>query len=369
MEMIPLTKPYIDQEIKDRVLSVLDSGYITEGPVTKELEEKVKAYIGCQHAIAVSSCTTGLELALRTLKIGPGDEVIIPDYTYPATGDVVAITGANIVVVDVNPRTMLIEYDQIEKAITNRTKAIIAVSLFGNPLDYDKLAMIKEKHDLYLVEDAACAIGAKHRSIYAGNFADISVFSFHPRKFITTGEGGMITTNRQSWADFIRSYKKHGISIDNPVLPILFERIGTNYKLSDILSAVGLGQINHIDKLLTKRFKLSESYKELLKNTNNVKIPEVTSEGLHSYQSFCVFVKDVQRVIETMGKAGIQVQIGTYALHKQKAFSKSLSCRFVGEMTGSALAFETCLALPLYHDLTFQQQQYIVENLVATVGN
>jgi dTDP-4-amino-4,6-dideoxygalactose transaminase len=260
---------------------------------------------------------------------------------------------------------MLIEYGQVDKAITNRTKAVIMVSLFGNPLDYDKLIKFKEKHDLYIIEDAACAIGAKYGSIFAGNFADISVFSFHPRKFITTGEGGMITTNHKVWADFARSYKKHGISVNASNSPIEFERIGSNYKLSDILSAVGLGQMDCIEQLLQRRFVLVDNYKDLLKRAKKIAIPEITSKGLHSYQSFCVLVKNARRLIEPMGKIGVQVQIGTYALHQQKAFSNNPSCRFIGEMTGSEITSDTCLALPLYHDLTFQEQQYVVENLIA----
>jgi len=146
---IPLIKPFIPPEAKDKVWEVLESGYLTEGPVTAEFEKSVKDHIGCKHALAVTSCTTGLEIALKALGIGPGDEVIVPDYTYPATADAVALVGATIVIVDVSPRTMLMDYDALAAAVTQRTRALIPVSIFGNPLDHDKLTAIKEKHSLY----------------------------------------------------------------------------------------------------------------------------------------------------------------------------------------------------------------------------
>jgi len=149
---IPLIKPYITQELKDKVCEVLESGYLTEGPVTEEFENAIRKYIGCKHAIAVTSCTTGLEIALRAINIGPGDEVIVPDYTYPATADVVSIVGATAVIVDVSPQTMLIDYDALEAAITPKTKAVIPVSIFGNPLDWDRLNNIKVKYGIYIIK-------------------------------------------------------------------------------------------------------------------------------------------------------------------------------------------------------------------------
>ena len=163
MKKIPLIKPYITEKITAKVCEVLDSGYLTEGKVTKEFEEKVKEYVGCQYALAVCNCTLGLEMGLRAMGIGSGDEVIVPDYTYPATASAVGIVGANIVIVDVDRETMLIDFDALEHAITPRTKAIIPVSIFGNPLNYSRLDNIKEKHNLYILEDAACSIGAKYK--------------------------------------------------------------------------------------------------------------------------------------------------------------------------------------------------------------
>ena len=333
---IPLIKPYIDQEIKDRVLDVLDSGYLTEGPVTREFERKFSEYIMCKHAIAVTSCTTGLEMALRVLNIGTGDEVIVPDYTYPATASVVPIVGATAVIVDVCKGSMLIDYDALEKAITKKTKAIIPVSAFGNPLDYDRLNAIKDKYGLFIIEDAAPSLGAEFKNIMVGNLADITVFSFHPRKFITTGEGGMITTNNDSWAEWMLSYKHFGMNMSGTTREgIQFEIIGTNYKLSNILAAVGLGQLNKIDILLSKRKQLAVNYLKLLEDVDKIELPITTNHGVHSYQSFIVYHHNRDTIMNRMRGDGIEIQIGTYALHMHKAFNNHPLVRLEGVMDNS----------------------------------
>ena len=367
MKKIPLTKPYIPPEVKDRVLQVLDSGYLTEGLVTKEFENSVKDYIGCEHALAVSNCTVGLEIALRTLGIGQGDEVIVPDYTYPATAAVVGIVGATIVLVDVDPETMLIDYRAIEAAVTERTKVIIPVSLFGNPLDYDRLGNMKKKYNLYLIEDAACAIGAQYDGDFVGNLADISVFSFHPRKFITTGEGGMITTNNSGWAAWMESYKHFGMSSASPRSEIHFERIGTNYKLSDVHAAIGLVQMRQIASLLEKRTQLANRYNELLSNQPNVSIPKITPKGIHSWQSFCIFTPNRDQVIQKLAAINIETQIGTYALHMHHAYSRNPNCRIFGDLSGSQYAFDSCLTLPLYQDMTPDQQEFVAKELLHLI--
>lgn len=368
MKKIPLIKPYITQEVKDKVCEVLDSGYLTEGPVTKELEDGFKDYIGCKYAHAVCNCTVGMEIALRVLGIGPGDEVIVPDYTYPATADVVAIVGAKIVIVDVSRETMLIDYDRIEEAVTDRTKAIIPVSGFGNPLDYERLNEVKQKYGLYIIEDAACSIGAEYKGLRVGNHADISVFSLHPRKFITTGEGGIITTNSIEWADWMLSYKHFGMGVSKSRLTTNFDRIGSNYKMSNILAAVGLVQMQHIDELLNRRLELAQNYIDLLNGHEKVIIPKTTDHGKHSRQSFCIYIDERDEVMKKMREMGIEVQIGTYALHMHPAFEPSEYCRVNGEMNGSKFAFEHCLTLPLYHELTFDDQKDVIKQLLKLLA-
>ena len=367
MHNIPLIKPYISGEIKKKVLDVLDSGYLTEGPVTHEFEDAMKAYIGCSHAVAVCNCTVGLELGLRVMGVGPGDEVIIPDYTYPATGDVVTIVGANTVIVDIDPDTGLMDYDALEEAITSNTKVIIPVSLFGNPLDYDRLSVIKKKYDIYILEDAACSIGAKYDGVSVGNLADMSVFSLHPRKFITTGEGGVVTTNCTSWFDWINSYKHFGMAENSTRAGTQFVRIGTNYKLSNIQAAIGLVQARHIKMLLKKRKELSGRYLELLMDVEGIRIPKTTPKGDHSWQSFVVCVENRDRIIAALKEKGIESQIGSYSLHMHKAFYENPQCRIFGDMSGSTYAFEHYLCLPLYHDMTDDIQDYVVQALAKVL--
>ena len=368
LRKIPLIRPVITQEVKDKVCQVLDSGYLTEGPVTKEFEESVKTYLGCRHVLAVCNCTVGLEMALRVLKIGPGDEVIVPDYTYPATASVVRIVGASIVMVDVNPQTMLMDYDALEQAITPKTRAIIPVSIFGNPIDYERLNRIKKKHDLYIVEDAACSIGAEYKGVKVGNQADITVFSLHPRKFITTGEGGLVSTNNSEWADWMLSYKHFGMGVNESRLTTSFDRIGTNYKLSNIVSAVGLVQMQKIDELLARRRDIAKTYIEAFADTPEIKIPETTAHGQHSFQSFCVFVEKRDSIIDNLRAKGIESQIGTYALHRHNAFRAGENCRIVGRMPGSIYAFEHCLTLPMYHEMTLDDQMFVIKALLQTMG-
>ena len=365
MNKIPLIKPYITQELKDKVCEVLDGGFLTEGPVTREFEAAIKNYLGCEHALAVTSCTTGLELALRALGVGPGDEVIVPDYTYPATADVVAIVGATLVMVDVSPETMLIDYDALERAITVRTKAAIPVSLFGNPLDYDRLAAIKAKYGIYIVEDAACSLGAEFRGTKVGSQADVSVFSFHPRKVITTGEGGMITTSNPQWAAWMDSYKHFGMGYSSDVrLTTSFERIGTNYKLSNVLAAIGLCQMQQIEALLSRRLQLADKYVQSLKNNTKVKLPTTTAHGKHSRQSFCIFIQNRDEVMRQLREIGIEVQIGTYSLHMHPAFAPGPHCRLAGDPAHSRYAFSHCLSLPLYHEMTLDDLQTVVQELI-----
>jgi len=360
---IPLIKPFMNDHIKQKVLEVLDSGMFTEGTVTGEFEAKLKEIIGCQYTLAVSSCTTGLELALRCLNIGPGDEVIIPDYTYPATADVVAIVGATPVIVDINFETMLIDYTEIEKAITPHTKVIMPVSAFGNPLDYDILNRIKKENNLIIIEDSACSLGSSFDHTMTGNLADISVFSHHPRKFITTGEGGLVTTNRKDWYDWMFAYKHFGITHCIDRKETAFTMIGTNYKMPNILAAVGVGQLNYFAELLLRRQEIAQNYITLIEESDlNIQIPNTTKKGIHSYQSFCVLTSNRDDIIVKLREFDVETQIGTYALSLQPAFQNNPKI-VINQCKNSHKAFAEALTLPLYHDLSLTTQRYIVELL------
>ena len=368
MYRIPLMKPWVTPALKERVLEVLDSGYLTEGPVTREFERSVAEYVGAKHVLAATSCTTGLELALRCLSIGPGDEVIVPDYTYPATAAVVNIVGANVVLADVDPLTLLVDYAALEAAVTPRTRAIMPVSLFGNPLDWDHLDAIKERHGLFVIEDAACALGSSYKGRMTGSLADVTVFSHHPRKFVTTGEGGTVCTQDAAWAEWMHSYKHFGLACEAGRLGASFERVGTNYKMSNLLAAVGLEQMLHVHELLAERRRLAGRYRKLLADAPGVTLPRITGGGEHSWQTCCVLVENRDAVMARMREQGIEVQIGTYALHMHPAFTCSDRCRLEGDLAGSRKAFEQALALPLYHGMREDEQQEVAETLAKMVG-
>jgi dTDP-4-amino-4,6-dideoxygalactose transaminase len=368
MRRIPLIKPVITQALKDRVCAVLDSGYLTEGPVTREFERRVADYTGARHALAVTSCTTGLELALRALGIGPGDEVIVPDYTYPATADVVMLLGATCVIVDVDPRTMLMDFGALEAAITPRTRAVMPVSIFGNPIDAARLAGLKAKHGFFSVEDAACSLGAEFDGRRVGSLADMTVFSFHPRKFITTGEGGMVLTDNADWAAWMESFKHFGMGQSPSREGTSFVRAGTNYKLSNVLAAIGLAQMDLADELLAERRRLAANYERLLAGAPGVEMPLTTSGGLHSYQSYVVFIPERDRVLNAMRGRGVEVQIGTYSLHMHEAFAPGPLCRIAGDMAHSRAVYDRALALPLFHGMTDEEQEYVTAMLKEELG-
>lgn len=365
---IPLIRPYVTDEVKGKVLAVLDSGYLTEGPVTRELEQAFREFTGCRHALAVTSCTTGLEMALRCLGVGPGDEVIVPDFTYPATASVVAIVGATAVIVDCSPETLNVDYDAVEAALGPRTKAIIPVSLFGNPVDYQRLDALKTRHGVKIIEDAACAIGAEYAGQKVGTLADITVFSLHPRKFITTGEGGVVTTENDSWNTWMESYKHFGMGTATERESVVFERVGTNYKLSNVQAAIGVVQMRYVHELLEKRRRLAARYREQFAGRRGVVLPVTTPKGVHSYQSFCILVNDRDGLLMRIRKRGIEVQIGSYALHRHPAFREGGQFEIRGPMTGSTRAFETCLALPLYHELTEAEQDEVIVTVLEEVS-
>lgn len=368
MNKIPLIKPHIPADTMQRVADVLASGQLTEGAVTREFEARFRDYVGARHALAVCNCTVGLELALRAIGIGPGDEVIVPDYTYPASASAVTMLGATAVLVDVEPDTMLMSYEAMRAALSPRTKAVMPVSIFGNPFDYEALLALKREHGFALVEDAACSIGAAYKGRRVGAWADISVFSLHPRKFITTGEGGMVTTDHAAWAQWMDSYKHFGMAAaDASREGIVFERFGTNYKLSNLLAAVGLAQMAHVDALLARRQELAARYYERLRGVPGVEIPRTPAGGEHSFQTCCVFVASRDAVMKKLRADGIEVQIGTYALHRHPAYRPGPLVRHGGGFSGSDRAADRALALPLFHDMTIEQQDRVSAALSAAL--
>lgn len=359
---IKLIQPVVGEEELALINEVLQSGYMTEGPKTKEFESNFAEYVGANHGIATTSCTTAMELSLRVLGIGKGDEVIVPDFTYPATADVVRFVGAKVVLVDVNPNSYNVHAEHIEEAVTSRTKCVMPVSLFGNPIDIEPIEKLSEKKDFYIVEDAACSAGSRRGQRRTGSMADLTCFSFHPRKVITTGEGGMVTTNSDELAELARSIKKFGMATGAGGVSN-FSRPGTNYKLSDVLGAIGVVQLRKIDEIISKRMELAKNYDKLLKGASGIIPPKVDQGVRHVYQTYAVRItveNARDKLISDLRERNIETQIGTYSLHTQPSFAETSK---IGNLETSKMLFENLLALPMSHYMTDEDQERVVSNI------
>jgi len=348
----------VGKEEINQVSAVLRSGWLTDGQKTKEFEEEIRRYVGVNYAVATTSCTTALELALRALEIQPTDEVIVPDFTHPSTGNIVRWIGAQAVLVDVDLVTYNIDPSEIEKAITRKTRCILPVSWGGNPLDMDPLIEMKEKYDLFIVEDAACSLGAEYNGKKTGTIADITCFSFHPRKVITTGEGGMAVTKNPVYAEKLESLKRFGMKTKKGETE--FIQLGTNCKLSDILSAVGLAQIKKIDAIINKRIELANNYNRLLSEIDSVIPPKKTDNTKHIYQTYAAYIQKQgsrDKIIEDLEKENVETQIGTYALHMQPSYER---VKKIGKLDRAEKLYRNLLALPMSHSMTKEDQEYVV---------
>lgn len=360
-----LIEPVVGKEEIRNVSKVLRSGWLTEGSQVATFEERIKKYLGVDYAIAATSCTTAIELALRALKIGPGDEVVVPDFTHPATANMVRWVGATPVLVDVDLFSYNVDPEEVEKAVTKNTRCILPVSWGGNPLDNKPLNETREKHDLFIVEDAACSLGAEFDGKKTGTVADITCLSFHPRKIITTGEGGMAVTDDPDYAKRMGRLKKFGMeTVDGE---IKFTRAGTNYKLSDVLAAIGVAQMDKIDAIIKRRIELAKCYTDLLAEVDSVRAPEKKKGAKHTYQTYAVYIEKGgvrDKIIEDLRKMGIETQIGTYALHLQPSYRRA---KKVGKLERAEKLYRNLLTLPMCHLMTKADQERVVSELKKSV--
>jgi dTDP-4-amino-4,6-dideoxygalactose transaminase len=327
---------------------VLATGQLTMGPKVAELETELARACEVGHVVAVSSGTAALHLALLALGIGPGDEVVVPAYTFPATANVVALVGAHPVLVDVDPVTMNLDDERVR--VTPRTKAVLAVHLFGRP------ARLEALPDAPVIEDAAGALGARRAGRACGGLGALGCLSFHPRKIVTTGEGGAVTTNDEGLADAVRSLRHHGWREDD------MPAAGFNYRLSDILCAVGIPQVRRLAELHAARVRLAAAYEERLRDLPLV-LPRADEGDVHGWQAYVVQVVARDEVLAGLRAQGIEAQIGTYALHRLGAY------RDQGSFPGADHAFERALALPFHSRLTEGDLDRVAETLDKLVSS
>jgi len=348
--LIRLAWPDVGPAEAEAVAGVLESGQLTMGPKVDEFERGLAAACGTEHALAVSSGTAALHLAVLALGIGPGDEVLVPAYTFPATANVVAMVGATPVLVDVDPVTMNLDPAKVE--VGPATKAIIAVDLFGRP------ARIEELPDaLPVLEDAAGALGAKRGGRPCGSLGALACLSFHPRKIVTTGEGGAVTTEDAELATAIRRMRHHGIE---PRGDFEIAQPGFNYRLSDILCAVGITQLARLDELLDARTRIAAGYTERLAGI--VETPGADDGDVHGWQAYVIQVEGAAEVIAALRELGIEAQVGTYALHHLAAYGDQ------GDFAAASRVFDRAVALPLHTRLTESDLDRVAEALTSLVS-
>ena len=374
---VPITKPSLTEEEARAPFESIKSGWVTQGPKVAEFEKAVASYVGAKHGIATTSCTTGLHLALAAVGIGPGDEVICPSFTFIASANAILYTGATVVFCEIDPRTFNIDPADAERRITKKTKAIMPVDQIGLACDIDAINAIAKKHGLLVVEDAAPAIGESYKGRKVGSNAHQTVFSFHPRKVITTGEGGMITTDDEELADRARKLRAHGMSVSDldrhksdRVIIEEYPVLGFNYRMTDIQASIGLVQLRRLDELLRLRRERAERYNRELPGIKGIEIPYVPEYAEHTYQSYCVRLTkdcrlDREDLMTNLLRRGIATRRGVMASHLEKTYTDR-NGKVSLPVTEAATA--ATMLIPLYATMTDEEQSWVIESLREELG-
>ena len=373
---IPFFSPYIDEIDKKAVNIALKSTLLTDGPRLREFEAKFSQFTGTKHAIGVSNATAALHLSLKTLGVGSGDEVIVPDMTFVATANAVLLTGATPVIVDVDESDMNMSVTSLKKSITPKTKAILPVHFAGKACKIDQMQRIAKSHNLFLIEDCAHAIGTKINGKHVGTFGDAGCFSFYPTKNITTLEGGMIITKGGKIAELARSARNHGITKSlnqryTSKKPWDYDIVtpGYNYRLDEIRSSLGLSQLKKIVRLNYLRKKAFDYYNEKLQNVNGIEIPEKGLENEHSFHLYIVKVKKEFQIsrdalYNRLLRSGIRTTVHYKPLHIFSVMKKK--ARIYDSLDNSKQLYHQVLSLPFYPQISRSQQDFVV-NAISSI--
>jgi len=368
---IPISLPVTGEEEWHATREPLINGWLTSGPKVREFEQLFAERHQVKHALAVTSATTALHLALVALEVGPGDEVIVPAFTWVSTANVVLYCGATVVFADVDPTTFNMDPADLKKRITPKTKAIIPVHLFGLCANMDTIKAIAG--NIPLVEDGACAAGAAYKGTPAGALGTIGCFSFHPRKSVTTGEGGMITTNDDRLADVMSMLRNHGASISEeqrhhgtrPYILPDFNMLGFNYRMTDLQGAVGVVQIKKLDQFIDEREKWAAWYGEQLKDIAWLRTPQFGSEYKHGWQSFVTFVDETKapcsrnEIMEKLQEHGISTRPGTHAVHMLNYYAQKYNLK-PSDYPGAQASNDLSMAIPLHNRMVVEDYEYVV---------
>lgn len=372
MVNIPYSTQTINQAGIKAVTSVLRSPWLTTGPMVEKFETAVAAYVSAKYAVAVANGTAALHLACLAAGIGPGDEVIVPTYSFVASSNCVMFCGGRSILVDIDEKTLNIDIKQVEKKINKKTRAIVGVDFGGQPADWQNLRRLARQHKLLLIDDAAHSFGANYGSKKIGGQADVTCFSFHPVKTITTGEGGMIVTNNKKLAELAKTLRTHGIvksqatSHKLQAKPWYYEmrHLGYNYRLTDLQSALGLAQLKRVNKFLRQRRRLAKRYNRKLAGVANLKLPEFSQESSWHLYPLRIEFNKLKRIkselFRLMKRHQIDLQVHYIPIHFQPYYQKNLGYR-LGDFPVAEKVYKQEVSLPLYPTLTYKQQDRVVK--------
>lgn len=376
VSFIPYGRQQVDTDDIQAVVDVLKSDWLTCGPKVAEFEDAVACFSGVQYGIAVSSGTAALHCAMSALGVGPGDEVIVPCMTFAATANAVVYVGATPVFVDVEVDTLLIDVCKIEALITPKTKAIIAVDYAGQPCDYDALRELAGKYDLALVADSCHALGATYKGQSVASLVDLAIFSFHPVKHITTGEGGMVVTRNKEMAFHMRRFRSHGIDADHlkrqqeGTWYYEMVELGFNYRISDIQCALGISQLRKLPRWLERRRAIACMYNDFLQGVEGVQSLKVRMEVGHAYHLYPVQLSSSlsrEKVFRAMREAGIGVNVHYLPVHLHPFYRQRFATA-QGLCPVAEKAYENLLSLPMYQGLTDVDVQRVIHVLLEVLN-
>lgn len=382
--ILPITSVKLEESIKKDLSDLIDTGWLVQGPKVKEFEDLWCQFTGAKHSVAVTSCTTAMHASLAAMDIGPGDEVIVPAFTWIATANVVEHVGAKVVFCDIDINTFNIDVLQLEQLINKNTKAIIPVHLFGLPFDVEPIIEISKKYNIKVIEDGACGFGSYYNNIHVGNFGSVGCFSFHPRKAITSGEGGMITTNDDELAIKLRSLRDHGAEMSDlqrhlgpkPYLLSTYKYAGYNFRMTDLQATVAIPQMLNAVQNNKDRVNLAKKFNSLIDEIDWLSYPKVDKKFGHGFQSYvCLFspekigVKNIQKIntlrnnfMEYLQNLNISPRPGTHAVHALEYYKQKY---FINEndFFNAWIADQCSIGLPFYPSMSSEEFDYLSQAL------
>ena len=375
---IPVAKPYLTTEDAQAAYDTILSGWITQGPKVREFEEKFATYVGSKYAVALSNCTTALHLAMIVADIKTGDEVICPSMSYIATANSIKYVGAKPVFAEVNPRTYNLDIADVEKRITAKTKAILLVHQIGYPGDIEGFQALCKKHKLILIEDAACAAGSSYKGKKIGAHSDLVCFSFHPRKVISTGDGGMIATSNEAYYNRLRLLRQHGMSVNDLVRhnskSVIIEdhvEVAYNYRMTDIQASVGVKQLEKLDWIVTERRKIAHKYTEAFKNIDCIILPKEEEGYYFNYQTYSIYLKQNCKIgrndlMQKLLDLDIATRRGIMTSHRETAYKEE--CKGLS-LPISEDACDRSIVIPLYVPMSDEEINYVIKHFTDCLLN